>query len=192
MQPFRVFRQYEHISFRYEATDYGSSNIEIQYGKQKVVFHPTYMGSNPLWCLLSILPDLVTGYEDHGYTHWSSEPGELRLVISVNNKGLAKLLVKELDELYDYKEQDEARWIIRLEAELPLSIIVNAVIEEAERTIRELGIVGFSESWERDGEAFPISAYLRLKGIKSHVRPDTTRKSSLKKELGILSQLLNH
>ncbi len=188
MQPLRPFRKFDRFEFRYEPTGYGSSEIMFSYGEQKVEFHPTYVGSNPLWCLLSILPELVIGYDDRGYTHWSSEPGELRLEIKMKH-GLAQLLIEEYDDPFEYHERDEAHWVKRLEAELPLRTIVKAVLDEADRHIRALGIVGLSESWERDGDVIPINAYLKLKGIKAHPMQNTTYMSSLVKEQNVLNQL---
>lgn len=188
MQPLRPFRKFDRFEFRYEPTGYGRSEIMFSYGEQKVEFHPTYVGSNPLWCLLSILPELVIGYDDRGYTHWSSEPGELRLEIKMKH-GLAQLLIEEYDDPFEYHERDEAHWVKRLEAELPLRTIVKAVLDEADRHIRALGIVGLSESWERDGDVIPINAYLKLKGIKAHPMQNTTYMSSLVKEQNVLNQL---
>ena len=188
MQPLRPFRKFDRFEFRYEPTGYGSSEIMFSYGEQKVEFHPTYVGSNPLWCLLSILPELVIGYDDRGYTHWSSEPGELRLEIKMKH-GLAQLLIEEYDDPFEYHERDEAHWVKRLEAELPLRTIVKAVLDEADRHIRASGIVGLSESWERDGDVIPINAYLKLKGIKAHPVQNTTYMSSLVKEQNVLNQL---
>lgn len=188
MQPLRPFRKFDRFEFHYEPTGYGSSEIMFRYGEQKVGFHPTYVGSNPLWCLLSILPELVIGYDDRGYTHWSSEPGELRLEIKMK-KGLAQLLIEEYDDPFEYHERDEAHWVKRLEAELPLRAIVEAVLAEADRNIQAFGIVGLSESWERDGDVIPINAYLKLKGIKPHSIPSTNYISSLKEEQIILERL---
>lgn len=188
MQPIRIFRKYEKFEFRYDPTGYGSADIMFRYGDQKVEFHSTYVGSNPLWCLLNILPELVAKYDDRGYCHWSSEPGEMRLAITMN-QGLAKLLIEEFDDVFDYNDGDEAHWIKQLEAELPLKTIVKAVLAEADRNIRLFGIVGLGESWERDGDAIPLNAYLKLKGIKPRAKQDTTYISSLNKEQWILKQL---
>ena len=188
MQPFRLFFKRVSFIFRYDATDYGSADLFIKCDEQKAEFRPTYVGINPLWSMLTILPDLVNGYDDHGIVHWSSEPGEMKLEINVK-KGLAHFVVKEFDIAYDYKNEDGAHWITRIDAALPLSQIVQVITSEVERNIRLLGIVGLSESWDMNGDVFPINAYLQLKGVKPYVTQDTTRISSLDKEIRILKQL---
>ena len=188
MQPIRIFRKYEKFEFHYEPTDYGSSDIMFRYGEQMVEFHPTYMGSNPLWCLLIILPDLMAGYDDKCYTRWSSEPGEMRLSITTE-RGLAHLLVEEFDMDYEYKEDDKAHWITRIDATLPLKHIVKVILDEVDRNIRYYGIVGLCESWERNGNVIPLNAYLKLKGIKPYTMQSSTYISSLNNEQHILNKL---
>ena len=188
MQPIRIFRKYEKFEFHYEPTGYGSSEIMFRYGEQKVEFHPTYIGSNPLWCLLMILPDLVSGYNDRGHTRWSSEPGEMKMSIKAE-KGLAHLQVEELDLGYEYKEKDEAHWISRIDAKLPLKNIAKVVLEEVDRNIRYYGIVGLCESWKKNGDVIPINAYLKLKGVKPRIMQNDARISALNRELGIIKEL---
>ena len=188
MQPIRLFHKQIPFIFKYEATGYGCANLFIMYGEQKAEFQPTYVGRNPLWTMLTLLSDLINGYDDCGRVQWNSEPGEMVLEINVKN-GMAHLVVREFDYSYKYKKDDEAHWITRIVAELPLSQIVRVMIDEVERNIRLHGIVGLSESWERNDDVFPINAYLQLKGVKSYFAEDTTRISSLNKEIRILKKL---
>lgn len=93
----------------------------------------------------------------------------MTLKISVVQR-IAHLLVEEYDFSFDYLEREKTHWKKRIDVELPIQTIVKVILDEVDRNVKEYGIVGLCESWERNGDIFPINQYLKLKGIKHHYK----------------------
>lgn len=179
----------EKFTFKYESYGFGSATVRISAGTQMVAFNASYIGRNPLEDILEALPEMVFDEYDHCQLHWLSEPGVLRLTIKVVNED-AYILVEEFDQDIDYRKVDEAQWMKGLKTMIPFTHLVDVVVREAERNLLLHGLVGFSEDWCDHIDVFPISAYLRLKGIKHECGDDDLMKSSLEKELSMLNAIL--
>lgn len=175
--------------FRYESYGFGCTTVTIKAGMQAVVFHASYVGRNPLDDFLQMLPDMVDGLEDRCYMYWQSEPGTLQVAIELDDK-TAHLVVSEMDQDVDYKRVPDTQWVRRIDAVLPFKQIVDTVIEEAERNLRLHGLVGFSEDWCDHEDVFPLSSYLRLKGVKYGFGEKDIKTSSMAEELEVLKTLL--
>ena len=67
---------------------------------------------------------------------------------------------------------------------------MDVVAKEAERNLLLHGLVGFSTDWRDHTDVFPISAYLRLKGIGYECGDDDLSKSSLEEELRVIGCLM--
>ena len=175
----------EEFVFKYESFGFGCTTVTIKAGTQVVVFHASYIGRNPLDDFLQTLPDMVDGLEDRGYMYWQAEPGTLQVAIELDGKD-AHLVVSEMDLDVDYRKVPDTQWIKRIDAVLPLKQIVETVIDEAERNLRLHGIVGFSEDWCDHVDVFPLSSYLRLKGVKYGFGENDIKISSIAEELEVL------
>ena len=71
---------------------------------------------------------------------------------------------------------------------------VEKVLQEAERNVRQQGLVGFSRTWFPATfvgvvEVFPISAYLTLKGIKYRIGDHDVVHSDYLEEMSIMNSL---
>ena len=155
-------------------------------------FDATYIGPNPLGDIMEVLSEMVDGSEGECSLTWGAEPGMLLLEICLN-KEIAHLVVKESDDLWSRNpNKDSAGWTNRIEANLDFYSFVDVVIKEAERNLRLHGITGFSDDWMNHIDVFPMSAYLKLKGIRSEFKKgeDYRKSSPLKEELQLLQQLL--
>lgn len=90
----------------------------------------------------------------------------LRVTIDEDDSN-AHILVDEFDQYVDYRKVDEVQWLKWIDTVIPLAQFVEVVVKEAERNILPHGLVGFSTDWSDQTDVFPISAYLRLKGINA-------------------------
>ncbi len=126
---------------------------------------------------------------DHCRLHWMSEPGVLQLSIEVR-EGNAHITVEEYDQDTDYCKVKDAQWEKKLETTIPFSHLVNVVVKEAERNLLLHGLVGFSEDWCDHRDVFPMSAYLRLKGLDVICMIDDLQCTSLAMEVEVLQSLL--
>ena len=180
----------EEFVFKYESYGFGCTTITIKAGKQAVVFPASYIGRNPLDDFLQMLPDMVDGLEDRGYMYWQAEPGTLQVAIELDGEE-AHLVVHEMDQDVDYRKVPDTQWIRRIDAILSLKQIVETVINEAERNLRLHGIVGFSEDWCDHVDVFPLSSYLRLKGVKFGFGEKDIKTSSIAEELEVLRILID-
>ena len=180
----------EKFTFKYESYGFGSATVRISAGTQMVAFNASYIGRNPLEDILEALPEMVFDEYDHCQLHWLSEPGVLRLTIKAADAD-AHILVEEFDQDIDYRKVKDAQWVKKLETVIPFTHLVAIVVREAERNLQLHGLVGFSEDWCDHTDVFPISAYLRLKGIKHKCDDDDLMKSPLEKELSVLNTILS-
>ena len=178
------------FDFRYDSYGFGNATIKMSAGAQEVVFNASYIGSNPLDDLLQALADMVYEEYDHCLLRWMSEPGILRFRVDVVDGAEAHLLVETFDGDVDYLAVKDAQWQRQLETDIPLALLSEVVVKEAERNLRLHGLVGFSEDWCNHTNVFPISAYLRLKGVGYKFDDKDLKKSSLEEELATLSALL--
>ena len=175
--------------FRYDSYGLGSATVTLSDGNQDVIFDASYIGRNPLGDLLEAVAEMFCNNQDHCKLHWISEPGILRLNIKKKN-GEAHILVEEYDEDIDYRKVGDDQWGTKLDAVMTVKRLADAVVSEAERNLRLHGLVGFSEDWCDHVDVFPISAYLRLKGIVSRFGDNDLRTSSLEEELAMLRGIL--
>ena len=179
----------EEFVFKYESYGFGCTTITIKAGKQEVVFHASYIGRNPMESILEALSEMVCDDYDDCQLFWASEPGTLRVTID-KEEAKAHLLVDEFDQDVDYRKVKEAQWVRRIDTIIPITQLVDVVVKEAERNLLLHGLVGFSTDWCAHTDVFPISAYLRLKGIGYEFGDDDIRKSSLEEELQMLNSML--
>ncbi len=173
--------------FRYESYGYGCATVKMRAGTQEVLFNASYIGNNPMGDMLEALHNMFN--DDRDELYWMSEPGVLRLSIEVQ-EGIAHITVEESDLDVDYRKVKDAQWKKKLETVIPLTQLVNVVVEEAERNLLLHGLVGFSEDWCDQTDVFPMSAYLRLKGIDCICGDDHLRRSSFEEEILMLTHLL--
>lgn len=178
----------EELVFKYESYGFGCTTITIKAGTQEVVFHASYIGRNPLENILEALAEIVCDEYDHCHLYWQSEPGTLRVTIGKEESN-AHILVDEFDQDVDYRKVKEAQWEKRIDTVIPLTQLVDVVVKEAERNLLLHGIVGFSTDWCDHTDVFPLSAYLRLKGIEYSYGEDDIRISNLDEELKVLATL---
>lgn len=179
----------EKFVFKYESYGFGCTTITMKAGEQEVVFYASYIGRNPLEDILEALAEMICDDYDDCELFWSSEPGTLRVTIDKEDSN-AHILVDEFDLDADYRKVEDAQWLKRIDTVIPLMQLVDVVVKEAERNLLFHGLVGFSTDWCDHTDVFPISAYLRLKGIGNEIGDDDLRKSSLVEEIQLLSQLL--
>lgn len=156
---------------------------------QDVEFDASYIGRNPLGDMLETLSEMVHEGCESSRLRWLSEPGALQLSIDVKD-GNAHLCVEELVHGRGCPDIRDGQWMKKLDTSVPLDRLAAAVVEEAERNLLLHGIAGFSEDWGDHSEAFPMSAYLRLKGIDVSCGDDDLKRSPLEKELDILCSLI--
>lgn len=178
----------EEFVFQYESYGFGCTTITMKAGTQEVVFHASYVGRNPLESILEALAEMVCDDYDDCQLFWESEPGTLRVTIDKEELN-AHILVDVFDQDVDYRKVDEAQWVKRIDTVIPLAQLVDVVVKEAERNLLLHGLVGFSTDWCDHTDVFPITAYLRLKGIGYECGDDDLRKSSLDEELRLLATL---
>ena len=166
------------FTFRYESTGVGCSTVKIAVGEQSVEFDATYIGPNPLGDFMEAISEIVDGNEDEIALSWSNEPGSLQLEMQVKDQ-VAYLVVKESPDLLCPSEKEGGQWTKKIDAIVDFNCVVDAVVKEAERNLQLHGIAGFSDDWMIRRDVFPMSAYLKLKGIKSeYEKGDDYRKSS--------------
>ena len=180
----------EEFVFKYESYGFGCTTITMKAGEQDVVFYASYNGRNPLEDILEALAEMVCDDEDGCQLFWLSEPGTLRVTIDKEESN-AHILVDEFDQDVDYRKVKDAQWVKRIDTVIPLAQLVDVVVKEAERNLLLHGLVGFSTDWCDHIDVFPISAYLRLKGIGYECGDDNLRKSSLEEELRLLATLVH-
>ena len=179
----------EEFVFKYESYGFGCTTITMKAGTQEVVFYASYIGRNPLEDILEALTEMVCDEYDDCQLFWQTEPGTLRVIIEKEDSN-AHILVDEIDQDVDYHKVKNEQWVKRFDTVVPLTRLVDVVVKEAERNLLLHGIVGFSTDWCDHTDVFPISAYLRLKGIGYECGDDNLRKSSLEEELRMIDSLL--
>ena len=184
-----MINQSAEFTFRYESYGFGCATIKMSTCKQNVIFDASYIGVNPIEDMLETLAETVCDNYDDCQLFWSSEPGTLLVTIEKEESN-AHILVDEFDQDIDYRKVNDAQWVRMIDTVIPLMQLVDVVIKEAERNLKLHGLVGFSEDWCDHTDVFPLSAYLRLKGIGYECGDDNLRKSSLEEELQLLSGLL--
>lgn len=178
------------LNFRYESTGFGNAIIIMAAGGQAVRFDASYIGPNPLGDLLEALADMIESQGDKCFLTWQSEPGTLRTEIHLNC-GTAHLLVYESQRLFsNYDQPNDGHWQKMIDADVLFQDIIDVVVKEAERNMKTHGISGFSADWMSHCDVFPMSAYLKLKGIKPTVGQDDLRHSPLEEELRVLQTLI--
>jgi len=175
--------------FKYESEGFGWARVKMCAGAQSIEFHASYIGRNPMESMLEALVWMKFEDDDSRF-YMSSEPGELRVTMEKDGDDV-RIQVDECDEfIADYHKIKEEQWMRKLETIVPFERLIDVVVKEADRNLLLHGMVGFSEDWCSHMDVFPMSAYLRLKGVNFTVEEGDQRKSSLALELTILQVLL--
>ena len=175
--------------FKYESEGFGWARVKMCAGAQSIEFHASYIGRNPMESMLEALVWMKFEDDDSRF-YMSSEPGELRVTMEKNGDDV-HIQVDECDQFVsDYHQIKEGQWAKKLETTVLFDRLIEVVIKEAERNLLLHGLVGFSEDWCGHMDVFPMSAYLRLKGVDFTVEVGAQKRSSLTLELTILQDLL--
>ena len=165
----------QEFSFRYDSYGYGSATISIKIDSKEIQFHASYIGSNPLCDLLEGLSGIIDKEYDHCRFNWLSEPGNLIFDIKVDRFNYAHILVKEK---------------ITIGTLIPLCDFIQIIVKEASRNLVLHGLVGFSKDWCAHEDVFPVSAYLRLKGVDFSIGDNDIAISSISKEVKKLGDII--
>ena len=181
----------ERVGIQVKSLCYGSEEIEMLLNGERIGFHASYMGQEPLASLVQAVYELEEcGVSDidndevryESEVGWLSEPGFLSMGFKRIDDTL-HIHLKTADE-FECKAimMEELRFCVSFKA------FKDAVIRESMRVLREYGFKGYYESWG-DHRDFPLATFLTLMGIGSECKDDDSIKSCFEDECRMIMEL---
>lgn len=195
----------QNIDFKFDIDFYGDAVVEFCVDDEHYEFSPTYVGKNPLNSLIVGLYSLERNEEDDVTTEigWSSKGfyKTHKMIWQGEPEGQTVELTKKGEELHiavshfsDIEHFDHHSFAfcdltLVFEAHTSYEDFKNKVCGEAIRMLHKFGVAGYVESWGNDGEEFPLSKLLYLRGntIK-RTDNDSLHYSDFSDELSSLTQ----
>lgn len=165
------------IKFEYDLKGYGWANAVLEINDKRVEFEISYLCSpirDLLVSLLSIIPDYaITVIADGKKTKdtetrflWLKEPGGYLWELKLLNDQALKIKISHSRSYYgnakDWIEADTDE--VLLDTKCGLNEFLKAVTIGLDNLLKEEGLLGYKQQWERDSwNYFPISELLLLK-----------------------------
>ena len=166
------------IKFSYQIAQPGSARGEISRDGSEVAFDATNH-ANPLYDLLNGMSGMILnpahlwGEENQAWIEWYGENGALRWVISTTDGESISIKLYRITDIFD----DSGTEVV-LEGTCKLNLFFYAVIKELDAMIKEMGLLNYSQKWQKD--EFPLTNFLFLKtqlidkGVWELSKPDNT------------------
>lgn len=149
------------MKFQYRLTGAGWAQCELEINSQKYSFGAGYL-TDALGDLLQSLLNINPLYTEEVYIEngvqffWDEEPRGTDWHFRYLGDDKMSL---EITEYQDVSSSSEP--IIMLKTECSYTKFLNLVMNEADRILKEYGIVGYKKMWHE--HEFPLSSFLKLK-----------------------------
>lgn len=163
----------------------GWCGVEMHINGKKIVYHASYIGSNPI----SSLIDACLEFDEMGgdyYIEWFAEPGSLKINMYLENDCL-RLDIFDMIEDITSKIETRQEW----HEVVPYADFKEAVVTEGFRVLRSFGIMGFRSSWQ-DNQEFFLGALLSIYGKSDDRYYMGRRNSDLTKEMEIMATYMRN